>query len=757
MKKRFVSILLVLAMMLSIVPAMAETVTGTGTAKGFGGDVTVTITVTDGKITDVTAVGEKETQGIGSVALEKLPAAMEENNTINVDAMSTATISSDAIKAAALFALADAGVNAEDYMQAVEAKKAEDTTYEADIVIVGAGGAGMTAALTAAEEGKKVIIVESQPVAGGNSVRATGGMNAGDTPYQDKAEFGQAAGVEKGIAAAEAYADNAVVTELAATVKTQWEAYQANPEGYFDSVELMQLDTIVGGKAVNDVELVKVMAENSAAGIEWLQNYGIELTNTGAFGGASVNRIHWPKVNDKKVSVGSYMIPLMEKACNEEENIEILFETTAHTIQMTNDAATGIIATGKTGETITVNAKAVILATGGFGANLEMVASYKPELEGFMTTNAAGLQGQGIAMAEAIGAATVDMEQIQIHPTVEFYTASLITEGLRGDGAILVNAEGKRFIDEVGTRDVVSAAEIAQTGSYSWLIVDQAMLDASATIAGYVTKGLTKTGATYEELAAVCGMDAANFAATMESWNGYVAAKNDPEFGRVSFTKPLDNAPYYAIKVTAGIHHTMGGLKINEKTQVLSTEGKAISGLYAAGEVTGGIHGANRLGGNAVCDFVVFGRIAGAEAAAYTEVDAFTSASVADYYGHAALTGDDLMNAINSQSGTYLICTTNPNGSTNAAVFIFAMKKLNDQYYLQLGLAPNQSMQNLNANGEGLAVYAANPAPDAKQYAVSGARIYFEAIEDQAVVEELMKDARQGAMFFEVVAVRPLG
>ena len=507
MKKRIASLLLVLAMMLSIVPAMAETVTGTGTAKGFGGDITVTITLTDGKITDVTAVGEKETQGIGSVALEKLPAAMEENNTINVDAMSTATISSDAIKAAALFALADAGVNAEDYMQAVEAKKAEDATYEADIVIVGAGGAGMTAALTAAAEGKKVIIVESQAIAGGNSVRATGGMNAGDTPYQDKAEFGQAAGVEAGIAAAEAYADNAVVAELTATVKTQWEAYQANPEGYFDSVELMQLDTIVGGKGINDAELVKVMAENSAAGIEWLRNYDIILDNTGAFGGASVNRIHWPKVDDKKVSVGSYMIPLMEKACNEEENIEILFETTAHTIQMTNDAATGIIATGKAGETITVNAKAVILATGGFGANLEMVAALKPELEGFMTTNAAGLQGQGIAMAEAVGAATVDMEQIQIHPTVEFYTASLITEGLRGDGAILVNAEGKRFINEVGTRDVVSAAEIAQTGSYSWLIIDQAMLDASATIAGYVKKGLTKTGATYEELATVCGMD----------------------------------------------------------------------------------------------------------------------------------------------------------------------------------------------------------------------------------------------------------
>ena len=277
--------------------------------------------------------------------------------------------------------------------------------------------------------------------------------------------------------------------------------------------------------------------------------------------------------------------------------------------------AKGIVATGKTGNTVTVSADAVILATGGFGANLEMVASYQPSLEGFMTTNAAGLQGQGIKMAEAVGAATVNMDQIQIHPTVQYNSAALITEGLRGDGAILVNAEGKRFIDEVGTRDVVSAAEIAQTGSYSWLIVDQRMLDASATIAGYVKKGFTFFGATYEELAAAIGVDAAAFAETMNNWNSYVAAQNDPDFGRVSFANPLDTAPYYAIKVTAGIHHTMGGVQINTETQVLNTEGAAIPGLYAAGEVTGGVHGANRLGGNAVSDFVVFGRIAGEQAA----------------------------------------------------------------------------------------------------------------------------------------------
>nr|MBR4279989.1 FAD-binding protein [Clostridia bacterium] len=192
---------------------------------------------------------------------------------------------------------------------------------------------------------------------------------------------------------------------------------------------------------------------------------------------------------------------------------------------------------------------------------------------------------------------------------------ALITEGLRGDGAILVNAEGKRFIDEVGTRDVVSAAEIAQPGSYSWLIVDEAMLQASATIQGYVKKGFVFSGATYEELAAQIGVPADTFAATMNAWNGYVADKNDPDFGRVSFTNPLNNAPYYAIKVTAGIHHTMGGVEINTETQVIDVNGNVIPGLYAAGEVTGGVHGANRLGGNAVSDFVVFGRIAGENAA----------------------------------------------------------------------------------------------------------------------------------------------
>ena len=592
----------------------------TATAKGFGGDVSVTLTLTDGAITGCTAEGKDETEGVGSQAIAKMPGEIAESGSIAVDGVSGATITSTAIQEAAAAALTAAGLNPDDYKTAVEKDAAaEDSTVDADVVVVGAGGAGMTAAITAAAEGKSVVILESQSMVGGNSVRATGGMNAGKTVYQDENEFGESAGVEKTLkTAAEKYADNETITALAKTVSEQWAAYQANPTGYFDSVELMELDTMIGGKGINDPELVETLCANSADAIDWLDEHGITLHNVSSFGGASVKRIHRPvNAEGKTVSVGSYMIPLLQENC-EKAGVKMMLDTTATEILTdANGAAVGVKATGASGETVTVNAKAVVLATGGFGANLDMVVKYKPELKGFMTTNAPGIQGQGIEMAQAIGAATVDMDQIQIHPTVEANTAALITEGLRGDGAILINEEGQRFIDEVGTRDVVSAAEIAQTGSYSWLVVDQAMADASSVIQGYIKKGYTVTGSTYEELGKAMGVDAAAFAETMEKWNGYVEAKNDPDFGRTSFANPLNTAPYYAVKVTAGVHHTMGGLKINANTEVLNEKGEVIPGLFAAGEVAGGVHGANRLGGNAVADFTVFGRIAGAAASDY--------------------------------------------------------------------------------------------------------------------------------------------
>lgn len=624
--KKIGKLLLSAMMACSLIACSSSTGSGvsgefTGTAKGLGGDVTVTLTLKDSVITDVKAEGKDETEGIGSKAIEQLPSEMVEGNTINVDGVSGATVTSDAIKEAAKAALESAGLNPDDYATASEGEKEEDVTKDVDVVVVGAGGAGMTAAIVAAKEGKTVTIVESQSAAGGNSVRATGGMNAAKTEYQDENEFEESAGVEKTLASAEDYKDNEDIQSLVKTVKKQWEDYQKNPTGYFDSVELMELDTMIGGKGINNFDLVKTLAENSADSIEWLSSIGADLKNVGQFGGASVKRIHRP-VNDEGqvVSVGSYVVPILEKEV-ENEGVEVLYNTTANKILMDDGKAVGIVAEGKTGNTVTINAKAVILATGGFGANNDMVAEQNSALKGYITTNANGAQGQGITMATAddVNAATVDMDQIQLHPTVhvEGDNAVLITEGLRGDGAILVNQSGERFTDEVGTRDVVSAAENEQEGGYAWLIIDQKMADASAVIQGYIDKGYAVSGETYEELAKAMETDESTFKTTMKTWNKCVENKKDEEFNRTTFADKLDTAPYYAIKVQPGVHHTMGGLVINTDTQVLDTDNNVIDGLFAAGEVTGGVHGANRLGGNAVADFVVFGRIAGTQAAKY--------------------------------------------------------------------------------------------------------------------------------------------
>ena len=589
------------------------------TANGNNGEITVEVVIKDGRIEGVAPVTHSETAGLGDVAMKMLAGQIVEGQTVKLDAVTGATNSSNALIAAVKQAISDAGLNVEDFMKDVAGESAAATDIDCDLVIVGAGGAGMVAALQAAQDGvSQIVIVEKMATSGGNTVRSTGGMNATGTPEQAKNEFAEGAGVEKTLASAKANYGEALA-DLIATVETQWAAYQANPQGYFDSVELFMLDTLVGGKNLNDPALVRELAENSADGIAWLQELGADLSSVGAFGGASVKRIHRPvNAEGKTVAVGSYLAPILTDKCAQNEHITILYETKATEILMENGAASGVRVEGK-GGAYSIFADAVILATGGFGANEEMYTSYKPELKGFVSTNAPGATGDGIAMATAIGAATVDMEQIQIHPTVEQATSALITEGLRGDGAIMVNQEGMRFCDEVGTRDVVSAAVIAQTGSYAYLIVDQAMVDASSVIAGYIKKGYTVEGEDAAALAQAIGSDPAALTATMDAWNACVEAGADAEFGRTSFVKKLDTAPLYAIKIAPGVHHTMGGLKIDTHTCVLGEDGAEIPGLYAAGEVTGGVHGANRLGGNAVADIVVMGRVAGQSAAEYCE------------------------------------------------------------------------------------------------------------------------------------------
>lgn len=584
--KRFLTALLTVLMVISLGACSQPKTdafkggTFTGTAKGFAGDITVEVTIDDNKtITDVKVVEHTETEDIGGKALETLAKDVVALNSSQVDTVTTATVTSLAFIEAVNAAITAAGLNPEDFVPGeVGAVEKTDETLDVDIVIIGAGGAGMAAGITAAQEGKSVIIVEKAPMVGGNTSRATGGMNAAGSHYQEEA------GIE-------------------------------------DSVELFVEDTIKGGHGLNNPDLVQVMAENSADAIVWLDSIGAELSNVGKAGGASVNRAHRPvDENGKILSVGTYLVTKLEEACID-NGVEILLETQATEIVMEDGVAVGIIANSPT-VNYTINAGAVIVASGGFGGNLEMVAELKPELEGYVSTNAPTLTGDGIKMAEAVGAATVDMEQIQIHPTVVQANGALITESLRGDGAILLNAEGKRFIDETQTRDVVSANVIAQTDSYAWLIVNQAMFDDSTVVQKYVDQEYLIAAEDVAALAELIGADEAVIQESLDAWNTAIETQNDAECGREgldTIAYNVSEGSYYAVKIAPGIHHTMGGIMINTNAEVIDTEGNVIPGLYAAGEVTGGVHGGNRLGANAVTDIIVYGRIAAQQAAQYIE------------------------------------------------------------------------------------------------------------------------------------------
>ena len=509
--KKFASVLL--SMMLATgLAAGASAETYTGTAQGMGGDVSVTLTVEDGKITAAEVVGENETKGIGyePCAEGTYAAAIVEAQGADIDNISGATVTTNAVKEAAKKAMVAAGL-----------AEAEDTTVsdaECDVVIVGAGGAGMTAALQAVDAGvNSVIVVEKAGSTGGNTSRATGGMNAAKTVYQDKNEWSDATtqAVEKTLATAkEKYGDQ--IGDLIATVEAQFEAYKANPTGYFDSVELFALDTMVGGKCLNNPDLVMTLTGNSAEAIDWLATKNANLTNVGSFGGASVKRIHRATTEDGKTTpVGAYLIKVLTADVDAESKIDLRVNTAATELVMEDGKAVGVKVKNENGE-YTIRAKAVILASGGFGADLDRVAELKPELAGFVTTNAPTITGDGIDMATAVGAATVDMNQIQIHPSVYTETTTaLITEGIRGDGAILVNQEGKRFVNELETRDNVSAAELAQEGGYAYTILDQKMMDASSTYNGYFNKGYAVQADSYEELAEKLGIDPATLTRRM--------------------------------------------------------------------------------------------------------------------------------------------------------------------------------------------------------------------------------------------------
>jgi fumarate reductase flavoprotein subunit len=449
------------------------------------------------------------------------------------------------------------------------AAAAQDTA--ADIIVIGSGGAGFAAAITAHDLGAKVIVLEKMPITGGNTQIASGGMNAAGTRYQ----------AEKGI-------------------KDDW--------------QLMYDDTLKGGKNRGTPALVEILAKNSAGAADWMVSLGADLSGITRGGGASADRFHAPKDGSP---VGPNLMKALRSAADERK-IDVRSNSLVLQINTNSSGAvTGVKVRERTDHLYKIDAKVVVLASGGFSANKEMVAKYCPQCVGMATSNQPGATGDGIRLAEALGAELRDMDQVQIHPSLAAGTNILVSEASRGAGAIMVNREGKRFINELTTRDAASAAIMAQTGKAVFLIFDGNVRDRLKSLEGYFHLGMAKEAPTLEALAQILGVDPATFAATIATYNKYQEAKDDPEFKRPNMALPLNRPNYCSIEIQPGVHYTMGGVLINERTQALGRDGKPIPGLYAAGEVTGGVHGANRLGGNSTVETIVFGRIAGREAAQY--------------------------------------------------------------------------------------------------------------------------------------------
>ncbi|HET6514041.1 MAG TPA: flavocytochrome c [Thermodesulfovibrionales bacterium] len=440
---------------------------------------------------------------------------------------------------------------------------------KADVVIIGSGATGLTAAITAHDKGTKVIVLEKMPITGGNSQLAAGGMNACETKFQK----------EKGIK---------------------------------DTCRLMYDDTMKGGKNLNDPELVKILADKSASSVDWLTSLGADLSDVGRMGGASVSRTHRPSGG---AAVGAHIIKVLMKNAGD-RNIDV--RVNSRVVRILEDSkgrTNGVLVEGKHSKLYKISAKAVIIAAGGFSANPERVAYYQPTYKGMTSSNQPGATGDGEDLGAGAGGYLIDMKEIQIHPTVAAGSRILITEAVRGNGAVLVNHEGKRFVNEITTRDAASAAILAQTGKSAYMIFDEGIRKSLKQIDGYFHLKLVAEGDTLKDLAAKIGVPADALEATVEAYNKAYEEKNDAEFKRPDMPRPIRTPQYYAIEIRPGVHYTMGGLKINTDSQVMAKDGKPILGLFAAGEGTGGVHGANRLGGNSISQTITFGRIAGENAA----------------------------------------------------------------------------------------------------------------------------------------------
>lgn len=560
----------------------AAPVTTQGTGVGKHGDVTVAVTFDSGKIKDIKIVKQQENPVLAAKVFTDLKQHVIDTNSVQLDAISGATFSSKGFLDAVADAAKKAGVTLSkaDKKAIKKAVKALPKESSYDVVVIGAGGAGFSAAIEAKNAGANVVLLEKMPAVGGNSLISGAEMNAAKNWVQPKLGIND------------------------------------------DSPELHAEDTYKGGDMKGDMNVIKVMTHNALDAAKWCRDYlGVrfEDDNLFFFGGHSRKRALIP--------VGHTGTEFITKFQAKADELGIPIITNMKAEELIKDKSGRVVGVKATmnGASYTFNAKGgVVLATGGFGANPEMVKKYNPKIdERFKTTDAPGTTGEALYMAERAGAQLVNMGYIQTYPICDPISGVIeLIADARFDGAIMLNQEGKRFVEELQRRDVLSEAILKQTGGYCWVLWNDKIGSISNTVKEHPTEyeAFTKQGimATCDDLKCVADFTKIPF----DSLKGMVnrvssmtGKGNDKDFNHRSGLVDMTQGKYYVIKAVPSVHHTMGGVRINEKAQALTAEGKAIPGLWAAGEVTGVTHGTNRLGGNAYTDIIVFGRIAGKAAA----------------------------------------------------------------------------------------------------------------------------------------------
>lgn len=595
-------------------------------AQGFGGEVNMLVSFDEKSITGINVLENNETEGIGGNALIELPKKIVDGQTLNVDLITGATITSNAIIEAVSKAVVEAGGKVEDLMvKKTDEKSEEPMEKTTEIVVVGGGGAGLSAAVSAAQKGAKVILIEKTGALGGNTIRAGGPYNAVDPDRQKNVPAADDASMEKIMDLTTKEVKSPEHEKLMKELKSDIEAYKASgATNLFDSKALHKLQTYDGGDYTGELALIEKLIEESLPTSKWMEENGVVWKDEIS----TVPGGLWPRAHLPQNAAGGDYIKAGQ-ATAEKLGVEIILETEATELIVEDGSVKGIKGLTNRITPITIKAdKGVILATGGYAANTELRKKYVPTLvESLPTTNSPAIQGDAIKMVEPVEANLVGMEFIQSLPLGD--PASGALNGWMGGSGVeyyyQVNKEGKRFMAEDGRRDVMTAALLSQTDAFSYVITcgnnTLEVNDKNENIWGDDVKKLVEDKVIYkadtiEDLAKQIGIDPAVLKETNDKFNSYVEKGKDDDFGRTLFGIKMDKAPYFASPRVPTVHHTMGGLQINEKCEVLNTKGEIIPGLYAAGEVTGGIHGKNRLGGNALVDIHVFGKTAGETAAA---------------------------------------------------------------------------------------------------------------------------------------------